>query len=222
MSDIVACIFDLDGVLVDTAKYHFSAWRDLAKEWDIDLTDKENEKLKGVSRIDSLKHILALGDVHLTSDEIDHWCNIKNEQYLHLISEMNESELLPNVRGFLEELSEREIKIGLGSASRNAPLIIKKTGIDDFFEAVVTGSDVIRSKPDPEVFTKGAALLGVDPINTIVFEDSQKGIEAAIRGGFTAVGVGREEDLQHADFVIPGFRGLSFEDIDTQVKRLKS
>lgn len=215
---ISACIFDLDGVLVDTARYHYAAWRDLAKRWDINLTEQENEKLKGVSRVESLKHIVALGGISLSQSDIDKYCRLKNDQYLSLIANMDEQELLPNVKQILQELDRKKIKIGLGSASKNAPLIIKKTGINHFFEAVVSGNDVTNSKPHPEVFLKGASLLGVDPSKTIVFEDSQKGIEAAIRGGFLSVGVGKEEDLGDADLVISGFENMSIFDIIDQLK----
>jgi beta-phosphoglucomutase len=213
MLNIAACIFDLDGVLVDTAKYHFIAWRNLAKQWDIELTHEENEKLKGVGRVDSLKHILALGNVELNEDEISHWCAQKNEEYLGFVSSMNENELLPKVVDLLEELQDKNIKIGLGSASRNAPLIIEKTGIKQYFKAVVSGNDVKNSKPHPEVFLNGAEILGVKPSETIVFEDSQKGIQAAISGGFYSVGIGKQIDLNKADLVIPSFENHTFKNI---------
>lgn len=213
MTLIEACIFDLDGVLVDTARYHYASWKKLATEWDIELTVQENEKLKGVSRVDSLKHILALGGVSLSQAEIDRYCHIKNDHYLTLIADMNESELLPNVKSILDDLVAHDIKIGLGSASKNAPLIIKKTGIEQYFGAVVSGNDVTHSKPDPEVFLKGAEGLGVTPNATIVFEDSQKGIEAAKRGGFLSVGIGHIDDLGDADIVIPGFAGITIQEI---------
>jgi len=211
--EVAACIFDLDGVLVDTAGYHYAAWRDIAQNWNIDLTLSENEKLKGVSRVDSLIHILQLGEVVLNNQELQHWCAIKNEKYLDLISDMDKSELLPNVEVLLEELGSQNIKIGLGSASKNASYIIEKTGIAHFFEAIVGGGDVVRSKPHPEVFLTGASLLSVEPERTIVFEDSQKGIEAAKLGGFMAVGIGSTDHLNNADIVIPGFESLKFEDI---------
>lgn len=217
MIQITACIFDLDGVIVDTAGYHYTAWRDTAKQWDIDLTIEENEKLKGVSRIDSLRHILSLGDITLSEAEINQHCTLKNDHYLTLIAKMDESELLPNVKEFLEELSGLGIKIGLGSASKNAPLIIKKTGIDQYFESVISGNDVINGKPHPETFLKGADQLCVSPESTIVFEDSQKGITAAKQGGFYTVGIGNPQDLAEADMVIPGFNNTSFQSLLTQL-----
>ena len=209
--EVAACIFDLDGVLVDTAKYHYVAWRDIAKNWNIDLTLSDNEKLKGVSRVDSLIHILQLGEVVLNNQELQYWCAVKNEKYLDLISDMGKSELLPNVEALLEELGSQNIKIGLGSASKNASYIIEKTGIAHFFEAIVGGGDVVHSKPHPEVFLTGASILNVEPERTIIFEDSQKGIEAAKRGGFIAVGIGSTEHLKNADIVIPGFESINFE-----------
>ncbi len=220
MKTVSACIFDLDGVLVDTAKYHFIAWRNLAARWHIELTHEENEKLKGVSRKDSLLHIVALGDITLTDEEIEHWCAVKNEEYLSLVAGMNASELLPNVVELLEELKTKHIKIGLGSASKNAAFILEKTGIQHFFEAVVSGNDVTHSKPHPEVFHKGAKMLGVKSEETIVFEDSQKGIQAAKSGGFYAVGIGKEEDLKTADLVIPSFEKYTFEDIKQSLSQI--
>ncbi len=214
MKSIEACLFDLDGVLVDTAKYHFIAWQNLASRWNIELTEEENERLKGVGRMDSLIHILKLGDVSLTKKEMENWCGVKNEEYLGLVSEMDKSELLPNVVKILTELKEREIKIGLGSASKNALLILEKTGILPFFEAIVSGNDVTFSKPHPEVFLKGAKQLDAIPSRTIVFEDSQKGIEAANAGGFYAVGIGKPSDLKEANIVIPSFEKHTFSDIE--------
>jgi len=219
MLPISACIFDLDGVIVDTAGYHYKAWRQLAKQWSIDLTVEENEKLKGVSRVESLKHILALGDINLSEDKINHFCTIKNDHYLTLIANMDESELLPGVKELLKELSKNGIQIGLGSASKNAPLIIMKAGIEHYFESVVSGNDVVNGKPHPETFLKGAKELTVEPKSTIVFEDSQKGITAAKNGGFIAVGIGSPVDLAEADIVIPGFEHHNFETI---VNKLKS
>jgi len=213
MATISACIFDLDGVIVDTARYHFIAWKELAKTWDIDLTTEENEKLKGVSRVESLRHIIGLADIQLSNDEIDRYCTEKNAHYLSLISDMDDSELLPGVKELLEELTQLNIKIGLGSASKNAPHIIKKTAIDHYFQAVVSGNDVVNSKPHPEVFLNGAEILNVAPVETIVFEDSQKGIEAANRGNFISVGIGDPHDLGKADIVIPGFEHHSYETI---------
>lgn len=212
MAHIEACIFDLDGVLIDTAKYHFASWKKIAQNWNIDLTEQENEKLKGVSRINSLKHILAIKNIELSDEEIDHWCAVKNDHYLELVADIDESELLPNVVGFLNELSVKNIKIGLGSASKNARLMIEKTGIVNFFQAIVDGNDVVKSKPDPEVFLTGARILDVDPRNTIVFEDSQKGLKAAKIGGFHSVGIGSTKELE-ADIVLPGFSGISFDEI---------
>lgn len=220
MKSIEACIFDLDGVLVDTAKYHFVAWRNLAARWKIDLTEEENEKLKGVGRMDSLIHILALGNVTLTSEEMDHWCAVKNEEYLGFVSKMDKSELLPNVEKILNELKEKNIKIGLGSASKNALLILEKTGIRPFFESIVSGNDVKFSKPHPEVFQKGAKQLDVEPSKTIVFEDSQKGIKAANAGGFFAVGIGKPSDLKEANIVIPSFEKHTFQDIENLLKNI--
>ncbi len=215
MSKLEACIFDLDGVLVDTAKYHYTAWHDLAQEFDIELTTEENEKLKGVSRRDSLIHILNLGGKVLTEDEINHWCEVKNTHYLELIAGMDADELLPDVIRILDLLKDNAIKIGLGSASKNAPFILEKTNIAHYFQSVVCGLDVINSKPHPEVFLKGAEQLDVDPSNCIVFEDSIKGIIAANTGGFISVGVGDPEELNQAAHNIKDFTGLTLKSLQS-------
>jgi len=211
MLNIKACIFDLDGVIVDTAKYHFVAWRRLANELGIDFTEKENEQLKGVSRRDSLDLILKWGGIEIEEAKKTELTTRKNEWYLEYIAKMTASEILPGIQLFLDELKYRGIKIGLGSASKNAPFILRQVGLIDYFEAVIDGTQVVNGKPHPEVFLKGAAALGVLPNQCIVFEDAEKGVDAALEGGMIAVGVGSEATLGHAHFVMPGFENTRYE-----------
>ncbi|HKL10279.1 MAG TPA: beta-phosphoglucomutase [Clostridia bacterium] len=197
-----ACIFDLDGVLVNTAKYHFLAWKRLSEELNIDFTQEDNERLKGVSRMDSLDIILGLGNKKLSMDEKMILADKKNNWYRSYIVKMDESEILPGAIKLLNILKEKGMKIGLGSASKNAPVILNVTGLDEYFDIVIDGNSVERAKPDPEVFLKGAAELGVDSSRCIVFEDAIAGIQAAKRAGMLAIGVGKKEILNMADYVV--------------------
>lgn len=213
------CIFDLDGVIVDTAKYHFLAWRRLANTLGFDFDEAQNEKLKGVSRVESLNLILQWGGVEKTGQEKQILMDDKNGWYLEYIDKMTPEEILPGVIDFLTDLKQKNIKIGLGSASKNAGRILERIGLTGFFDTIVDGNQVTASKPDPEVFLKGAENLRLSPGDCIVFEDAEKGIEAAINGGFRAVGVGKKEQLPAAHLVIGGFQNVTFDDI---VKNLKN
>lgn len=210
---IKACIFDLDGVIVDTAKYHFQAWRRLANELGFDFSEKENEKLKGVGRMESLELILSWGGVEKTQAEKEALAARKNEWYVELIEHMTPDEILPGVLPFLQELKRKGIGIALGSASKNASTILSRIGLDGFFDAVIDGNSTTRSKPNPEVFLLGAHALGVEPNEAVVFEDAEKGIEAALNGGFWTVGVGDPSILKRAHLVIPGFDGFTFQQL---------
>lgn len=209
---IKACIFDLDGVLVDTAKYHYRAWRRLANELGFDFSEAENERLKGVSRMESLNTILVLGAVEKTEQEKESLARQKNKWYVALIAGMTPGEILPGVTHFLAELKRKDIAIGLGSASKNARTILERTELLPWFDAIIDGNSTSRSKPHPEVFLLAAQALGVAPCDTIVFEDAEKGIEAALAGGFRTVGVGDPAVLTNAAVVIPGFAGIGLHD----------
>ena len=213
MNIIKACIFDLDGVIVDTAKYHYQAWNTIAQKLGFEFTWEENEQLKGVSRVDSLDIILHIGNITISQEEKQKYLVEKNEIYLDLIKNMNPSEILPGVQDFLTELKEREIKIALGSASKNARPILERVGLIDHFEAIVDGNEVVNGKPDPEVFVKGATALGVDCKEAVVFEDSKSGITAANHGGFRSVGIGLPNVLDEAEYVIPGFADVTLNQI---------
>ncbi|MBL7815838.1 MAG: beta-phosphoglucomutase [Saprospiraceae bacterium] len=214
MNKIETCIFDLDGVICDTAKYHFRAWRRLANELGFDFTEEENEQLKGVSRIESLKLILHWGGMTENDEEVlAAYAEKKNNWYLEYIDRMTPDERLVGVTAFLDELKAKGIKIVLGSASKNSKVILERIQLTHYFDAIIDGNSTSKSKPDPEVFLLGAAEVGSRPKNCIVFEDAEKGIEAALKGGFYAVGVGQPDVLDEAHIVIPSFEYLEFEDV---------
>lgn len=214
---IKACIFDLDGVIVDTAKYHFIAWRQLANQLGFDFTKEYNEKLKGISRMDSLNLVLSWGGVQKSEEEKIALATEKNEVYRSYILQMDKREILPGVLPFLEDLRARGIKMAIGSASKNAPTIITQLDLAEYFPVIIDGSKVSRSKPDPEVFLKAASELEVKPKESIVFEDAEAGIEAAISGGFYPVGVGDPKILGEASVVIAGFEGLKLEELSERL-----
>jgi beta-phosphoglucomutase len=203
-----ACLFDLDGVLVDTAIYHFQAWKNLGKQFGYELTEEQNEELKGVSRVESLNKILAWADYSASQEEKAAWLIEKNEDYLRLISNMNPGEILPGVLEFLEQIKALGYKIALGSASKNAEIILEKTKLISWFDLIIDGNKVSKSKPDPEVFLKGAEGLGLAPESCIVFEDAQAGVEAAKVGQMKAIGIGEASTLFLADKIIPNFIGV--------------
>lgn len=212
MADIQACLFDLDGVIVDTAKYHFKAWKRLCNELGFDLSEKENEELKGISRVESLEILLRNGGVSLPQNEKDKYLDQKNRWYLEYVDTMDKSEILPGVTSFLNSLRKSGRKIALGSASKNAMHILEKIEIVDYFDAIIDGTKVTRGKPDPETFLLGAEATNTAPENCVVFEDAAAGIEAAKAGGMYAIGVGDPIILNLADRIIPGF-----EDVDTEL-----
>lgn len=214
---IKACIFDLDGVIVDTAKYHYLAWKELARGLGFDFSEKDNERLKGVSRMDSLEILLEIGDKEIDEDTKLKYTDNKNKRYLEYIVKMTPEEILEGVIDLLQELRTMNIKIALGSASKNAMTILNQVKLTDYFDIVIDGTKVNKAKPDPEVFIKGAEALEVKPAECIVFEDAEAGIEAAVKGGFKCVGIGSSKNLAKADFVMSGFKGIKFNDILCQL-----
>lgn len=199
-----AAIFDLDGVIVDTAKYHYLAWKRLAKEHGFDFTELDNERLKGVSRMQSLEILLEIGGLTVDEAARAEMAAQKNGWYIDYIRNMDASELLPGATEYLQRLRARGIKTALGSASKNAPLILDRLGIAALFDVIVDGNKVSKVKPDPEVFLRGAEELGIPPASCVVFEDAEAGIEAARRAGMGTVGIGSPEILRKADIVVPG------------------
>jgi beta-phosphoglucomutase len=200
-----AFIFDLDGVIVDTAKYHYLAWKKIATELGIEFTHEHNELLKGVSRVRSLDIILGLGEVEASQVQKDQWLIQKNEDYLSYLVDMDQSEILPGVMTVLEFLKTNQQPIALGSASKNARPILEKTGILSYFDAIVDGNDVSNAKPDPEVFLQAAQKLGISNENSIVFEDSVAGIQAANIASMTSIGIGEATVLNEAKFNFQDF-----------------
>jgi beta-phosphoglucomutase len=214
MKQIKACIFDLDGVIVDTAKYHFKAWRRLANELGFDFTEEENEQLKGVSRVESLNLILKWGRKEENDEEVKTMmADKKNAWYLEYIERMTSDEILPGAEAFIRDAKSKGVKIVLGSASKNSRLILERIGIIHLFDAIMDGNSTTKSKPDPEVFLMGAQAVGFEPKECIVFEDAEKGIEAALNGGFYTVGVGNADVLDDAHIVIPGFEYIEYSEV---------
>ena len=211
MNSIKACIFDLDGVIVDTAVYHYKAWKRLANSMGFDFTEEDNEKLKGVSRVRSLEIILELGGVSKTEAEREELATLKNTWYVDMITHMTPAEILPGAKEFLETCRAAGIKTALGSASKNSMTILDKINMTHLFDAVIDGNKVTNAKPDPEVFLKGAEALGVQPAECVVFEDAIAGVEAAINGGMKVVGIGLPAVLTKANLVVSGLDKMSLE-----------
>lgn len=205
---VKGCIFDLDGVVVDTAKYHYLAWKEVAEELGFTFTEQDNERLKGVSRMASLEILLEIGGVALDAVEKEKIAEKKNKIYLEYIQKMTPDEVLSGVHDFLSALKMAGIKIALGSASKNAITILKQIGLEQMFDAIADGTNVQKAKPDPEVFFKAAGLLGLDPGSCIVFEDAVAGIEAAHRAGMKCVGIGQPAVLKDADAIVRGFTSI--------------
>jgi beta-phosphoglucomutase len=204
-----AFIFDLDGVIVDTAKFHFLAWKKLADSLNINFTHEINEQLKGVSRVRSLEIILSQGNVPASQEDKNKWLAQKNEDYLAYVHQMDKSEMLPRVEEVLQFLKANNQYIVLGSASKNARPILEKVNILHYFDALVDGNDVTNAKPDPEVFLQGANQVQVAYQDAIVFEDSVAGIQAANVAGMTSVGIGEKEVLHESDFCFRDFTEMS-------------
>ncbi len=206
-----AALFDLDGVLVDTAKYHFLAWHQIAESLGIVFTEKDNEALKGVSRMESLDILLSIGGLNLNDEHKKELADRKNQIYVEYISKLTQKDILPGVLGLLENLKTKEIKTAIGSASKNTPMIIEKLEIKKYFQAISDGNNVSKAKPDPEVFIKAANMLGVETEECVVFEDAKAGIQAAKSAGMYAVGVGMEEDLPGANRWVTSLSELDHE-----------
>ena len=207
----LCALFDLDGVIVDTAKYHFLAWKKIAKNIGYDLTHKDNEQLKGISRQDSLNIILDLANVTINLEVFNHYLIQKNNDYLILIQSISPNDILPGILEALTFLKERGIKIGLGSASKNAKIILQKLQLMDYFEVIIDGNMVIKGKPDPEVFLKGSTALNVPNDRCVVFEDAFAGIIAAKKAGMTAIALGDKKFFSNADFCFSNFTQLNIK-----------
>ncbi|GAL66936.1 beta-phosphoglucomutase [Jejuia pallidilutea] len=200
MMNKIGVIFDLDGVIVDTAKYHFLAWKDLADHLGFEFTEAHNELLKGVSRVRSLEILLDIGNIELSEEKKQEYLVSKNDHYLEYIYKMGPEEILPGANELLNTLDALGIPYVLGSASKNAPLILKQVGLFNRFAGIVDGNSVSKAKPDPEVFLIGAQKLHLLPEQCVVFEDAIAGVEAANRAHMISVGIGDAKTLHEADF----------------------
>jgi len=201
---IAACIFDLDGVIVDTAKYHFFAWKRLTDMLGINFSEENNERLKGVSRMASLDIILEIGKRKVDEKTKLEYATLKNKWYVEYISKMTPDEILPGCLPFIKELRHENIRIAIGSASKNTPMILDNVGIRNLFDAVSDGNIISKAKPDPEVFLKAAEMVGVKPKDCVVFEDAVAGVQAALNAGMMVVGIGSPKILTEAHFVVSG------------------
>jgi len=211
-------IFDLDGVIVDTAKYHYLAWKKLANHLGFEFTKEQNELFKGVSRKRCLEILLEIVNREATQEEFDTWMVEKNVDYLKYIENMDATEILPDVPRILEFLKNNNIPIALGSASKNAQPILEKVGLLHYFDTIVDGNNVTKAKPDPEVFLLAARQLGVNPNGCIVFEDAVAGVEAANAAKMISIGIGDEKVLFEAQLNFNDFTEISNDFIKDLLK----
>lgn len=211
MNKIKGCIFDLDGVIVDTAKYHFLAWKALADELGFEFTENDNEALKGISRQASLEKLLEIGNIKVSEEKKLELMDKKNNIYVEYISKLTKADILPGVESFLITLKENDFKISLGSVSKNAVTILEGLKLMDYFDAIIDGTKIKNGKPDPEVFLLGAKEMNLSSSECVVFEDAVSGIEGALNANMKVIGVGEPSILTKAHKVIPGFNNTTLE-----------
>ncbi len=212
---IKACIFDLDGVIVDTAHYHFLAWQKLATELGVKFTLEDNERLKGVSRMESLAIILSLGNLTVSDHERNALAEKKNNWFVDYINTMKPEEIFPGVRDLIKEMKVAGQKIALASSSKNARTVIKKIRIENDFDAIVDGTMIHNTKPDPEIFVLAASMLKIAPRECLVFEDAEAGVEAALAAKMKCIGIGSAKQLGKANVVIPRTADFKMELLHT-------
>jgi beta-phosphoglucomutase len=210
-----AVIFDLDGVITDTAEFHYLAWKELGEEVGVPFTREFNEELKGVSRMDSLEKILALGHKQndFTDEEKFDLATRKNDHYVRLIEGITPSDILPGIKELISSIKEKGYKLGLASVSKNAFSVMNKLGLTDQFDVIVDAAKIKNGKPDPEIFLTAADLLGVEPEECLGIEDAAAGVESIKGAGMFAVGVGSRETLSKADLVYESTAAISFDEI---------
>ena len=209
MMHTAACIFDLDGVIVDTARYHFLAWKRLTDQLGIHFTEEDNERLKGVSRMASLEIILGIGNRKADERQKQEYATLKNSWYIDYISKMTPDEVLPGCLSFIRELRNANIRVAIGSASKNTPMILERVGIRELFDAIADGNNVTEAKPNPEVFIKAAEMVGIIPGKCVVFEDAVAGVQAALNAGMMCIRVGSSKILKKAHFVVHGLNEMT-------------
>lgn len=214
MKQPIGMIFDLDGVLVDTAKYHYLAWKRLAAErFHMDFTPQDNERFKGVNRVACMNILCQMAGVTLDAAEFDQLATRKNNWYVEYVRQMTPDEVLPGAREFVEACRVAGLKTAIASASKNCALVLTRTGITPLFDTVVDGTVVSRAKPDPEVFVKAAEKLGLPVDVCMVFEDAQAGLDGAAAGGMRSVAIGKPEDLTGYTFIVPSLAALQVEQV---------
>lgn len=208
-------VFDLDGVITDTAKYHYIAWKELAAEIGIEIDLKFNEQLKGISRMDSLERILTLGNKNdaYTEVEKEALATKKNTHYVQLLQSLTPDDLLPGVKTFLDETKAKNIPCAIASASKNAPFILDKLGVMQDFDTIVDPATLKKGKPDPEIFIQAALALGIEPAEAVGFEDAQAGIDGINAAGMYAVGVYSGEELHGADVIVEKLTDLNIDEL---------
>lgn len=205
---IKAVIFDLDGVICFTDKYHYQAWKQIADKEHIYFDEQINERLRGVSRMESLEIILERAEKEYTQAEKDILAGAKNEIYRELLKQMSPVDLSEEVRVTLEELRKKGLKLAIGSSSRNTKDILARLGLGNFFDAISDGTNITNSKPDPEVFLKAAAMLGLNSEECLVVEDAEAGIQAASAGGFISAGIGSAASYHMTNYSLTGISDL--------------
>ncbi len=204
-----AIIFDLDGVICSTDEYHYQAWKALADRLSIPFDRTINNRLRGVSRMESLEIILEKAEREYTADEKAAFAEEKNTLYRELLHQMSTSDLSDEVRDTLKALCDKGVRVAIGSSSKNTPFILDRIGLGDFFEAVADGNCITHSKPHPEVFLKAAAMLGLAPADCLVVEDAHAGVEAAVAGGFDCAAIGDAFDDERARYHLNSFSELN-------------
>lgn len=211
---IEAVIFDLDGVIVDTAHYHYIAWKRLASEFGITLTPAHNELLKGVSRMRSLEIVLSLGNIQLSDSEKEALADKKNKWFIEYIESVRPEEIFPGVKEMLVDCRKKNLKVALASSSKNAPRVIELLGVANLFDTMVDGTMITHTKPDPEIFLLAAKRLGVSPDKCVVFEDAEAGVEAALAAGMKCVGVGSLDQLGKANVIVKQTADFNLSNLD--------
>ncbi len=210
---IAAVIFDLDGVIVSTDEFHYLGWKRMADEEGIPFDRSMNERLRGVSRMESLEIILEKADRPYTDDEKKELAGRKNNYYRQLLENLSPANILPGVMGLLDGLRQEGVRIAVGSSSRNTPVIIEKIGLFHVFDAIADGNGIVNSKPDPEVFLLAAQKLGVEPARCLVVEDAEAGVIAARAAGMRVVAVGSAANSPQADFSADDLSEVTVSDL---------
>jgi len=201
-------VFDLDGVICSTDDYHYLAWKALADQLGIEFDKQINNRLRGVSRMESLEIVLEKSVKAYSNAEKAQLAEVKNALYRELLGQMSEADLSEEVSKTLDALRVKGLKLAIGSSSRNTPFILERIGLSDFFDAVSDGNNITRSKPDPEVFLKAAAMLGLNPAECLVVEDAHAGVEAAVNGGFDCAAMGDARDDERATWHLRRFTDI--------------